>query len=97
MNILLTQFYLKQINTGLEINATYLRLQTKSLGAQMETRVQNAPTQLDMLSHFARTHYTTHTHTHHLRVLAVNSLATPQRAEAGAYVSVMVFLVSPAT
>lgn len=30
----------------------------------METRVQNAPTQLDMLSHFACTHYTTrHTHT----------------------------------
>lgn len=29
--------------------------------------------------------------------LAVNSLATPQRAEAGAYVSVMVFLVSPVT
>ncbi len=37
----------------------------------METRVQNAPTQLDMLSHFACTHYTTRqtdthtlTHTH---------------------------------
>lgn len=43
-----------------------------------------------------RTNTQAHTHinTHHLRVLAVNSLATPQRAEAGAYVSVMVFLVS---
>lgn len=56
MNILLMQFYLKQINAGLEINATYLGLQAKSLGAQMETRVQNAPTQLDMLSHFACAH-----------------------------------------
>ena len=64
MNILLAQFYLKQINAGLDINATYLRSQTKSLGAQMCTRVQNAPTQLDMLSHFACTHYTTDTHTH---------------------------------
>lgn len=61
----------------------------------METRVRNAPTQLDMLSHFVCTQR--NTHTHHLRVLAANSLATPQRAEAGAYVSVMVFLVSPAT
>lgn len=95
MNIRLKSFYLKQISAGLEINATYLRLQTKSLGAQMETRVPNAPTQLDMLSHFECTH--ARTYTHHLRVLAVNSLATPQRAEAGAYVSVMVFLVSPAT
>lgn len=43
-----------------------------------------------------RTNTQAHTHinTHHLRVLAVNSLATPQRAEAGAYVSVMVFLGS---
>lgn len=40
------------------------------------------------------THARAHIDTHHLRVLAVNSLATPQRAEAGAYVSVMVFLVS---
>lgn len=50
----------------------------------METCVPNVPTQPN-------------THTGHLRALAVNSLATPQRAEAGAYVTVMVFLVSPAT
>lgn len=57
-NIPIMQFYLKQMNAGLEINATYLGCQTKSRSAQMETRVQNAPTQLDMLSHFACTHYT---------------------------------------
>lgn len=54
MSLLLMQFYLKQ--NRFEMNATYLELQTKSLGAQMETRVQNAPTQLGMLSHFACTH-----------------------------------------
>lgn len=55
------------------------------------THPPNAPPYSDMLSRFA------YTHTHHLMALAVNSLATPQRAEAGAYVSMMVFLVSPAT
>lgn len=96
MNILLKQFYFKQINAGLEINATYLGLQTKSLGAQMEYSCTKCPHTIGHALTFC-VHTLHDTHTHHLRVLAVNSLATPQRAEAGAYVSVMVFLVSPAT
>lgn len=58
--------------------------QTQPLSPQMETSIQNAHThthtQLNMLAHFG---CALDTHTHHLRVLVVNSLATPQSTSRG--------------